>query len=59
MGDRGVFYRNGKCLYAIGCGNDTAIAIGLLLERVVLLYQAMVIAVQLLIPLYRTKVGGL
>ena len=37
--------RNRQRLDAIGCGNDAAVAVGLLLERVVLLYQAMVVAV--------------
>ena len=45
-------YRNCECLYAIGCSNDTAVTVGLFLERVVLLYQTMVVAIQFLIPLY-------
>ena len=54
-----MFYWNSESLHAIGCSNDTAVAIGLFLEGVVLLYHTMVVAIQFLIPLYRAKVSGL
>ena len=54
-----MFHRNGECLGAVGCGYDAAVAIGLFLIRVVLLYHTAVVAVKLLIPLDRTEIGGL
>ena len=54
-----MFYGNGECLHAIGSCNDAAVAIGLFLKGVVLLYETMVVAIQLLVPLYRAKVSGL
>ena len=54
-----TFYRNRQCLYPVGCGDEATVPIGLFLVRVILLNETMVIAVELLIPLYGTKIGGL
>ena len=53
------FYRHRQCLQPIGRGYHTTVAIGLLLIRVILLYHTMVIALELLIPLHGTEIGGL
>ena len=43
---------------AVGSGYAAPVAIGLFLEIVKLLYHAMVVSVEFLIPLYRTEIGG-
>ena len=53
-----VDYGNGECLNAL-CGSyQTTVAKGLFLEGLLLVYEHAVIAVQLLIPLYRPEIGG-
>ena len=54
-----MFYGYGKSLYAVGCGDETTVAIGLFLIGVVLLDKTAVIAIELLIPLNGTKIGCL
>ena len=49
--------RHCQCLYATLCGNETAVAVGLFLIRVVVLNEHTVIAIQLLIPLNGTEKG--
>lgn len=55
----GMLHRNGQCLRTVCRTDETAVAIGLLLIGVVLFYQTMVIAGELLIPLNGSEVGGL
>ena len=54
-----MLYGDRQRLHSIGCSYDTTVAIGLFLEGVVLLYQAMVVAVEFLIPLDGTEISGL
>jgi len=54
-----TFYWNREGLQTVGGGDDAAVAVGLFLVRIVLLDEAMVIAVELLVPLYGTKIGCL
>ena len=54
-----MLHRHRQCLQSIRRRNDTTIAIGLLLVGIILFDESMVKALQLLIPLYRTEVGGL
>ena len=54
-----MLYRNGQSLHTIGGCNDTAVAESLFLVRVVLLNETLVVATQLLIPLYGSEVCGL
>lgn len=42
----------------IGGGDDTAIAIGLLLEALHAFYAAFVVPIEFLVPLDRAEVGG-
>ena len=58
-GQWGMVNRHRQCLQPIGRGYHTTVAIGLLLIRVILLYHTMVIALELLIPLHGTEIGGL
>ena len=48
--------RNRQGLRSIGGSYDTAVAIALLLIGVMLFYQDVLVAIQLLIPLHRTEV---
>ena len=52
-------YRNCEGLQAVGGGDDATVPVGLFLVGVVLFDETMVIAVEFLIPLYGTKIGGL
>jgi hypothetical protein len=45
-------------LQAVGGGDDTAVAVGLLHEIVMSLDEAAVITVELLVPLHRTEISG-
>lgn len=54
-----VLHRDGKGLRTIGSGNHAAVAKGLLLVRVALLYQATVEAIEFLIPLHWSEIGSL
>lgn len=53
-----LIYGNGKRLRTIGRGYNTAVTVGLLDEVIVPFYQAGFVAVELLIPLDRTEIGG-
>ena len=48
----------GERLRPVGCGDDTAVAVGLLHETVHPLDSHVMVSVQLLIPLHRTEIGG-
>ena len=50
--------RYGESLWTIGCGNDHAVAVGLLDETLMPLYQTGLMPVKFLIPLYRTEISG-
>ncbi len=52
------FHRYGEGQWALGGGDDAAVAVGLLLETLVLLYDYGVVAIEFLIPLDRTEIGG-
>ena len=53
----GLFHRNGKCLDAVSGGNQTTVAIGLLLKALPLFYDDMFSPMQFLIPLHRAEIG--
>ena len=66
VGDADVFHRQ-RCVVvrgdgegegAVGGWDEHAVAIGLLDKALVALYQALVVAVQLLIPLNGAEIGG-
>ena len=52
-----TLYRHGERLHSVGCCNETAVAIGLLAEVVVLLYNHAPITMELLHPLNGREVG--
>ena len=52
-------YGHCQCLQTVGGSYYAAVLIGLLLIGIMLFYHTMVIAIQFLIPLYRTEIGGL
>ena len=66
VGDTNVLHRHRRIMIGgdgegertIGRGNHHAITVRLLDEALMTLYQALVVAVQLLIPLHRTKICG-
>ena len=49
---------DGEGVRSIRLGDNHTVAIRLLDEALMTLYQALVVAVQLLIPLHRTKIAG-
>lgn len=51
-------HRHSEWLYALSGGDETAVAVGLFLERLVLLYQHARIATELLVPLDGSEIGG-
>lgn len=53
-----VIGRNGEGKRTIGSRNDHTVAVSLLDKALMALYQAFLIAVQLLIPLHRTEIRG-
>ena len=53
-----VISRNGERKRTIGGRNDHTVAVSLLDKALMALYQAFLIAVQLLIPLHRTEIRG-
>ena len=53
-----VIGRNGEGKRTIGGRNDHTVAVSLLDKALMALYQALLIAVQLLIPLHRTEIRG-
>ena len=53
-----VIRRDGESQRTIGGGYDHAIAISLLDETLMALYQALIVAMEFLIPLHRTEIGG-
>lgn len=53
-----ALHRDSEGLQALGGGDDAAVAVSLFEKVVVLLYETRVIAVQLLIPLYRAEIGS-
>ena len=66
VGDADVLHRH-RCVVArrdgegersVGGRNNHTVAISLLDKALVALYQALVVAVQFLVPLHRTKIGG-
>ena len=55
---RRTLYGNGQCLHTLcGC-DDTAVAVGLFLERLMTLYPHLVGTVEFLVPLDGSEVGG-
>ena len=50
-------HRNAQCLWAVGGGNDAAIAVGLFDEMLVLFYPNLRIAIDFLVPLNRAKIS--
>ena len=50
-------YRDGKRLHTLRGGYEAAVAVGLLLEGLVLLNEHTVIAVQLLVPLHGAEIS--
>ena len=50
-------YGNAQCLWAVGGGNDAAIAVGLFDEMLVLLNPNLRIAIDFLVPLNGTKIS--
>ena len=54
----GGFYGDGQCLRTLCSGDDTAVAVGLLLERLIALYPHLVGTVEFLVPLDGSEVGG-
>ena len=50
--------RDSESLQTIGGGYNHTVAIGLLDKALVALYQAFIVAVQLLIPLNGAEIGG-
>ena len=53
-----AFHRHRKHLRTVGRCYAAAVAVGLLLEMIVLLYLAMVVSIEFLIPLDRAEIGG-
>lgn len=49
---------HGEGLHALGGSYETAVAVGLLLKRLVLLYQHARVATEFLVPLNGTEIGG-
>lgn len=54
----GMFNGDSECLYALSRCNEATVAIGLLGESLMLLYQNGVIAIEFLVPLHWTEIGG-
>ena len=55
----GVLHRHGQRLRPVGGGDDSPVAVGLLLVGVALLYQCGVSPIELLVPLDGAEIGGL
>ena len=53
-----VISRNGERKRTIGGRDNHSVAVSLLDKTLMALYQALLIAVQLLIPLHRTEIRG-
>ena len=53
-----VCYGNGKCLYAVRGGDAATVAVGLFHETVVLFHPYLLVAIEFLVPLHGSEIGG-